>query len=52
MKIGIMGAMDSEIARFLEELTDQQVHQINGFHYYDGSLLLADQTDDSRPVVR
>lgn len=38
MKIGIMGAMDSEITRFLDELTDQQVHHINGFVYYEGIM--------------
>ncbi|MDQ0417685.1 adenosylhomocysteine nucleosidase [Croceifilum oryzae] len=38
MKIGIIGAMDSEIARFLEDLTEKQVHQIHGFSYYEGMM--------------
>ncbi|SDY27035.1 5'-methylthioadenosine/adenosylhomocysteine nucleosidase [Thermoactinomyces sp. DSM 45892] len=38
MKIGIIGAMDSEIARFLEDLTEKQVHQIHGFSYYEGVM--------------
>lgn len=38
MRIGIIGAMDSEIARFLEDIQDLETHQIHGMEFYEGKM--------------
>ncbi|SEM69909.1 5'-methylthioadenosine/adenosylhomocysteine nucleosidase [Lihuaxuella thermophila] len=36
--VGIIGAMDAEIARFLEEMQQVETREIQGIHYHKGEL--------------